>query len=143
MGRVTMLTPELMESILDLIRLGIHPPIAAQSKGVAESTWYQWIARGEGTHTQRLSEPIFIELVERVAEADAQAESTAVITLVQKLRTAKEVQEFMAARWPDRWGKRTEITLNVRREAERIAAETGLNVDDLVAEIESFLATAQ
>jgi transposase-like protein len=49
MARPTKLTPELREKIAALVREGNYAGTAAVACGIAESTFYDWMRRGEGS----------------------------------------------------------------------------------------------
>lgn len=143
MARPTTLTPEIATGIVTLIEHAVHPAVAAGAYGVATSTYYQWIARGEGTDPLRPSEPIYTEFAEMVRDAEYKAESTLVSLAISKVKTTADAVQLLERRFSDRWKRREEMTLNLRREAERIAIETGLDADDIVAEAEAILANAR
>ena len=67
MARKTRLTTEIIDAIAERIRQGTFPYIAAQSVGVARSTFYDWIGRGESGRKP------FSELLDKVREASAAA----------------------------------------------------------------------
>lgn len=138
--RPTTLTPEIATGIVVLIENGVHPLIAAGSFGVAKSTYYDWIQRGEGEHPSRLTEPAYIEFAEKVRMAEYRAESTLVGLAIAKVKTTADAVMLLERRFADRWQRREEVTINLRREAEKIAAETGLDADEIVAEAEAILA---
>ena len=140
MARPTNLTPELMTGIVTLIQQAVEPSIVAQAYGVDHSTYYQWISRGEGTDPTRTSVPIYVEFADAVRQAEYQAESTLVVTAIGKVKTTADAVLLPERRFPERWKRREELTINIRREAEKIAAETGLDVDDIMAEAELVLA---
>lgn len=143
MVRPTKLTPEIATGIVTLIQHGVHPPIAAGAYGVARSTYHEWIARGEDRDPLRPSEPIYIEFAEAVARAEEQSEAALVHLAVQKVRTTAEALAVLERRFGERWMNRREITVNFRREAEKLAAQTGLDADEIMAEAEKIFAEAQ
>lgn len=143
MARPTKLTPEIATGIVTLIEHGVHPVVAAGAFGVERSTLYQWIARGEGTDPLRPMEPIYAEFADAVRDAEYKAESTLVGLAVAKIKTTADAVMLLERRFRDRWQRTEEVTINIRREAERLAAASGLNADDIVAEAEAILAAGR
>lgn len=143
MARPTKLTPEIAVGILTLIKNAVHPVAAAEAFGVARSTYYGWIERGLGIDPVRPMEPIYAEFADAVAQAEAQAESTLVGMAIAKVRTTGDAVMLLERRFQERWQKREEITVNFRREAEKLAAETGLDPEELMAEAERIFAAAR
>lgn len=78
MARKTRLTPEIIDAIAERIRQGTFPYIAAQSVGVARSTFYDWMGRGESGRTP------FSELLDKVREASAAARHDAEARVFQE-----------------------------------------------------------
>ena len=56
MGRKTKLTLELQKEIVDRIKVGAFPWVAAQSCHVPPSTFYRWMASGEKDASSRYRE---------------------------------------------------------------------------------------
>jgi len=139
LGRPTALTPELVNAIVAQVQWGVPPSVAANAMGVGTSTYYEWIARGEGHDANRPMTPLYADFAERVADAEAQSESALVTMAIQKVRTTADAVLLLERRWPARWKRTEEVTINIRREAEKIARETGLNADDILREAEAIL----
>ena len=71
MANKTKLTSELIDAICERVKVGSFPYIAAQAVGIAKSTFYAWMQRGEkGRKSYR-------ELLDKVREASALARSHA------------------------------------------------------------------
>lgn len=105
MGRPTKLTPEVHKRIVDMVRAGNYPEIAAQAAGINSATYYRWMQKGEdGTAP-------YGEFREAVKEAQAAAESHAVTTI----RKAAMDGTWQAAAWylerskPERWRRRENV----------------------------------
>lgn len=65
MGRKTRLTPDIQKDIVDRVRIGAYPWVAAQSCGIPPSTFYRWMASGEKDSQSRYRE--FWEMVTAAA----------------------------------------------------------------------------
>lgn len=104
-GRPTKLTPEVHKRIVDMVRAGNYPEIAAQAAGINSATYYRWMQKAEdGTSP-------YCEFREAVKEAQAAAESHAVTTI----RKAAMDGTWQAAAWylerskPERWRRRENV----------------------------------
>lgn len=73
MARTTRLTRELIQTIVERVRIGNFPYIAAQAVGIPKSTFYHWMAVGSDPGAPDL----FRELRDRVLASAAEARSSA------------------------------------------------------------------
>lgn len=140
MARPTMLTPELHDAIIRLVETGVHPSVAAGAHRVASSTFYEWMARGEGRSDTRPSEPEYTEFAEAVRAAEHKAESALVLLAMQKAKTSQDALAVLSRRFGDRWRERVDVRVELEAEVRRLAEETGVNADDALAEAERILA---
>jgi transposase len=128
-----LLTPEMLEQIARLLLEGNFKETVADFLGVDRKTWWNWEQRG-----QREPNSIYEEFFHVVKRASAGAE----IALLRSIRHGAPGWQSNAwvaeRRFPQRWGKRVEIT--VRREAERLAGELGCTADELIADAERIAA---
>jgi hypothetical protein len=105
MPRPTKCTPEVLARILDAIGQGAWAEQAARAAGIAPSTYYSWIERGEA------GEEPFSEFSEALRAREAAAECTA----VGIIRRAAEDGDWRAAahylerRYPERCGQRSKL----------------------------------
>lgn len=140
MSRTTILTPELQAGIIALIASGVRHKDAAEAMGIGYATFKVWLARGEDTHPSKPSEPVYVAFAEAVREATARVKATLQARAIAAARTTEEFLKVLKAFYPDEWSDRMELTVNVRREAEKLAAENpALNVEDIMAEVDSYL----
>ncbi|MEW6210787.1 MAG: transposase [Acidobacteriota bacterium] len=116
MARKTKLTPELQQRVIEAISGGNSIEIAAEYAGIKQSTFYNWMERGQ-REQKRLAEtprakPVetetpFLEFLEAVKKAriDAEVAAVAAIRLAGK-------QHWQANAWwlerafPERWARR-------------------------------------
>lgn len=121
MGRATLLTQDLIDQIVGLVKLGNYPLIAARACGVSPNTWYDWLARGRealGIETRdgvrakarnaRTSQvaviDLYSQLVNAIDEAEAFTEARTVGTLVVAANSdPKSAVTFLERRYPQRW----------------------------------------
>ena len=101
MGRHTKLTPEVQEKIVGVLRSGNYAQVAAACAGIGETTFYEWLKRGEEEESGIYTE--FREAIKN-AEAEAEADSVAIIETAGR-------KEWQARAWllerkhPYRWGR--------------------------------------
>ena len=144
MARPSKLTPEIATGIVKLLENAVHPEVAAGAYGVSLTTFYEWVRRGEGREDgDRLMDPVYIEFAQRVSEAEYKAESALVGLAIGKVKTTADAVLLLERRFRDRWQRTEEVTINLRREAEKIAEATGLDANEVFAEAESILAQAK
>jgi hypothetical protein len=122
-GRVTLLTPERQEVILDALKTGCYVETACLYAGVATPTVYHWFDRGRRERerlalsehgTPLATEVIYLDFLEAVEKARAEAELRA----VAQIQKAASLGTWQASAWylerssPKRWGRKdySEIT---------------------------------
>lgn len=101
MARPTKFSEELAGKLVDALRAGHYMHVAAALVGIAESTLYRWIERGEE------GESPFKQFAADVARARAEAESRALL-LIQKAALVhwQAAAWFLERAFPLRWGRR-------------------------------------
>lgn len=126
-GRRTTLTQDVHDKIVQTIAAGNYYVTAFRMAGVAESTFYKWMKRGEDEILRLMAEEertgetvepdkneaIYVEFVEAVKKAEAQGEVVAVL----KVKSAfgnnwQAAMTFLERRHRERWGRsdRHELT---------------------------------
>lgn len=103
------LTPEVQDTIARMIKVGVPIEMAAEAAGIARSTFFDWLKRGEakGTKNKR-----FRDFRAAIEQARAEAEAT----LVTRIAKAAQNGSWSAAAWllerraPERWAKPSERT---------------------------------
>jgi transposase-like protein len=106
----TKLTEATQRIICAAIAEGNYFAVACRLAGIAPETGYAWLRRGEYRHKSRGCTPAFAAFAEAVRQAEAACESAKVREAYQK----SSAMEFLARRFPDRWGRK-----------ERLEAEEG------------------
>lgn len=104
-GAVSKLTTPVREKLLERLREGNYYVTACASVGLNYATFRSWIMAGEAA-----TSGIYYDFVVDVRRAEAEAEAA----IVSKLRLAGERDwranlEFIARRWPNRWGSTNSI----------------------------------
>ena len=106
MARPTKLTPEVHEAIVDGINAGLTFRLSCARAGVTPATFYNWLKKGEVAQSGALME--FFNAVER-AKADSALRLISQITL-QAPADWRAAAFILERRFPDDYGKRTEVT---------------------------------
>ena len=107
-GRKCKLTPELQSKICKYIEDGNYAIHACQAVGIDESTFYDWLKRGDIDVTDG-KDTIFSQFVQSIKEAAAKA----ILKHVANIALVAEAGEWTASAWflerkyPDLFGKRT------------------------------------
>lgn len=112
-GRKTKLTAELQERFLEVIRRGNYYKTACEVVGITERTFYNWMGRGLEEGGQ------YGAFCKEVLQAEAEAEVKVVEAWVSKTEGDwRACRDFLARRWPGRWGKRRrgEVEIGIERE---------------------------
>jgi hypothetical protein len=113
-GGQTVTTCEILgPTIVDLIRAGMRPGMAAQAAGISKSAISGWVKRGseeqwrieQGEAPTKLEAP-YLEFVQSMMKAEAEAQAGLVVSWFREARQGdwKAAQAFLAKRWPDEWG---------------------------------------
>lgn len=132
-GRPTKLTPELLDEAEALMRDFMCLTPVAHMLGIMPRTIHYWYKRGERENG------LFGEFFHRMKKAQSETERA----LLHEIR--RGVDNWQSRAWlleralPDRWGKRERLDVIVRREAERLASEYGLDAEELIAEAEGIV----
>src|SRR5690349_24820225 len=98
-GRPPKLTPTVHTAIVQAITVGVPLVEAAALAGIAKSTVWQWLQRGEG-RTRRGAQARYVDFVDAVTRARAIDEARRIARLEQAGRGGAVVSERMT-RYPD------------------------------------------
>lgn len=138
-GRPTVLTPEVTDTILTLVRAGNYLEVAAAAAGVSRDSLFEWLKRGarerrsvtDGKRQKpRKSEQPFVDFSDALQKARGTSEAAD----LEVIRRAA-VKNWQAAAWrlerkhPQRWG---------RRERHEITGKDGGPVKSEVAQVQYF-----
>lgn len=98
-GQPTKCTPETQERICQLIRAGTTVEVAAEASGIAASTYYGWMQRGQGKEQPWRD---FREAVER-ARAEAEAVLVGRVSRAAQSGSWRAATWLLERQWPERW----------------------------------------
>lgn len=108
MARPTKLDPERQERIVDAIRAGSYAEPACRAAGIAESTFYRWLQRGEAE-----DRGIYADFVQAVRCAEAEAEVHAIeLVRAQMPEDWRAAIAFLERRFPSRWRRQTSAEIS-------------------------------
>lgn len=151
-GRPLKLTPKVRESICLAIEQGATYEIACGYAGVSYSAFRNWILRGEAERSRiqggALADPAekpFLQLVDALDESHANVAISWLMVINQAARTDPRWAAWMLERrHPDGYmpSQRIDMSVSIRERAEKIAEQTGLSVDEVLAEADRIVAGA-
>lgn len=118
-GRPTRFTPEVREKVLVAIRAGNYLEVAARYAGISRSTLFGWLDRGRKARSGQ-----FLEFLDAVDGAIAQAEVAAVADVVKASQTDWRAAAWLLERGPahQRWRPSLQVKLGDLSDAEIQAA---------------------
>jgi hypothetical protein len=106
-ARPTKLTPTRHERIVQILRVGNHRDAACHAAGIAPSTFYAWLKRGEHD-----DDGIYRQFLEAVTRAEAEAEVYAVAVIRRAMPDDwRAAIAFLERRYPSRWHRQTTTEL--------------------------------
>jgi len=110
---------ELLRVILRLVRCGATPQSAAMAAGLSRSAFFSWMRRAKDAEAARLSgSPVasedqqFLDFLDQINEAEAQAETDAVGHVASAARSGswRASAWLLERRFPQAWGKPSDRT---------------------------------
>lgn len=106
-GRPSKLTPETRKRLFDAIKAGCYYDVACRYAGISYATFRNWINKGEKSRSGE-----FFDFLEALKQAEAEAEVRMVMLWQSKMpEDWKAARDFLARRYPDRWGLKEKIDL--------------------------------
>lgn len=128
MARPSKRTPECERRIIDALRAGNTRKAACAYAGIDLHTLARWSA----------ANATFATAIEK-AEADAEVRAVAAVVKAGEKQWQAHAW-WLERRRPDDYGRRDRLEVTVRQKAEKMAADLGLDVDELLAEAERIIA---
>lgn len=116
-GPRSKISQELIDQVAGDIRIGIYAAQAARRAGISKSTYWGWRTRGEELRARMErgaeltpEEQLLVAFVDAMEMADADCEGDAVVILRGHTALSPHASiEFLARRFPARWGAKQEI----------------------------------
>lgn len=105
-GRPSKLTPERKERIIKAIKAGAHYKTACQHAGIDYRTFRNWMKKGEQAKTGRYRD-FYLAVTKANADLEVYVVGNWTKAISEDWRAAKD---FLAKRFPDRWGHNLTIT---------------------------------
>ncbi len=129
MPRPTKFSDVTANAILTALRAGCIEADAAGAAGVDYATMRRW----------KVANAQFCASVD-TAKYQAKVRAVEAITRAVQAGSWKAALEWLERRYPAEWGKRTHLDVTIRQEAERIASDFGLPIEEVQEEVERILA---
>lgn len=108
------LNEQLLETFVRLVMAGNYYTAACKAVGISNGTFRRWMALGQASLDDN---DIYRQFFLRVNEGDAYAETHAVMSWRNQFsRDYRASRDFLARRYPERWGMQQKITLAVDNE---------------------------
>jgi hypothetical protein len=96
-GRKSSLTPRVADELVLMFRQGVSIGVACAAVNVSPMTYHRWMAR---------TEPVYLDLQQRVRQAQARSELALVLDVVRQGRTNWRAAAFMLERTkPEQYGR--------------------------------------
>ena len=118
MGRpgISSFTPETREKILGALRAGNYRVAACKFAGISDETFRRWVNAGKA------GQPEYVDFVEQVKQAEAQAEASLVATIRKAAGDHWQAAAWLLERkYVTRWGRRDLSWERMQREARQAA----------------------
>jgi phage antirepressor YoqD-like protein len=129
------MTPDVQAKILQAVRGGSFREVAAQWAGISPERLSKWLAHPAAPYQA---------FRQAILAAEQEAEIAAVAKIIQAGQTdPKHLEWWLERKFPERWGRRDRIEITVRQQAEKLAAELGLSVDEIMDEAERIVGLSQ
>ena len=128
-GRPSLNTPETRAAILEALALGNTVKDSCLGAGVGYSTVREWATAD-------------LEFADALEKAQAQARQKMVAIIMKSAPGSwAAAMTYLERRDPEHWGRRDRVsmTVDLNREARRLANETGLDEAAILAEAEALL----
>lgn len=150
LGRPTKLTDEVQKKILDAVRAGIWLDQAAALAGIAASSLFLWVDKGQRAleladlEERELIgvEKVYADFSESLKKARAEAEARN-ITLVQQAAsdgTWQAAAWFLERSFPNRWGRKDRMEVTGKDGG---SVEISVTAADLEAKVIALLGTKE
>lgn len=103
------LTNAKIEKVCDAIREGNFVATAARLSGIGRATFYEWREKGQTAREEGKKRSIYCRFLDRLEDAEAEAE----VMLVEKvMQTKRGALEILKRRYRSRWGDRIATELS-------------------------------
>lgn len=111
-GRKTLLTPQLADQLVAMLRAGNYVTVATRAVGISRRTFAEWMQRGR---SDKSADAEFASFRRRVEQARAEAEVRHVAQIAQASADSWQAAAWLLERQhPERWGR---VSVRLREEA--------------------------
>lgn len=112
MARPILLTPEVEATIVRFVRSGAPLEVAAQASGISPTTFWSWMAAGEGRPSKVQPSEMLSAFSEKVRRAEAETHALVIGTIRTAAVTQGNWQAALAyarMRWSHFYAERVEV----------------------------------
>lgn len=132
-GRPSKLTPDVQQRLVEAISAGNYYEAACAYAGIGYSTFRRWMQMGE-----RAKRGKYREFWEAITRAERLAEARIVAQWQAHMpNDYRACRDFLAARFPERWGRRETVNVNAHVRSEH--QETVVRREEYVVRVEAAL----
>ncbi len=124
-GRPTKYSPDRCERIVEALRGGNTRQTACALGGISDETFARWLRE----HVD------FMDSVKK-AESEAEAANVAIVKKAALAGTWTAAAWWLERKLPQQWGRTDRVEVTIRQQAEALAAELGVPVDEVIREAE-------
>ena len=108
---------DVQDRIVDKIKSGVHPDIAARACGISINAFKMWMQRGSESEIGK-----YADFYLKVSQADAELHEISVGRLVEAAKTDWKANEvFMQRRFREHWGKDSKTTIKIGADQDDLA----------------------
>ena len=139
MGRPSIITPEMTNRIVQLLKAGNYVETAAAMAGVSKQTLFNWMKRGARERERleknprakvRLKEAPYADFLDSVEKAQAQAEVVDVAAISAGARGSWQAAAWRLERkFPARWGRRDHLKVVMEKEVDSFISDLKAALD--------------
>lgn len=137
----TKLNQQRQTTIIEALKKGNYKETAAAAAGIGESTFYNWLQRGDREKEQGET-TIYTEFLEAIKKAEAEAEMHNIALIRDAAPTNWQAAAWLEERkHPQRWGKRVQhtadITTQSRVDLRKLSDEDLNQIEELLSKAET------
>ena len=119
-------TPELTARIVNMVRSGTSPEVAARAAGVPKKTYDNWVIKGEGGQ----GNAVYMKFAEQIAEARAVAEAVQVAAVSKAANDGSwQAAAWLLERGFAGWQRQSVVVPDRLTQRQRDNAERAAGVD--------------
>ena len=143
MGRPSKLSPEIAAVIADTVSAGCTIDSSVKAAGVSPASYFSWLARGAKARKRKdimedagvewdYEDRIYLEFLDKITCAKAKSEAALVAKIHEAGKDDWRAYAFLLERrFPNQWGKRERLDVNLFELSVRLAVQSGMTTGDM------------